>query len=181
MNIKQELLDALKVFKYDPEVQKTFLVILDVRFDRNAETRVQIDKFLSAKQIKSSFLDALDSDCLDELKRLNLMNMQARLAFLEKDKKPETVVTSYMRLIIKEAARPEFCLSSVELEQAEEKMLSYLTDEALLSEDLTDFEEIDKQDFRLILQTWLLSPEYLKHPEKLKELLECLSVTSINF
>ena len=181
MDIRQEILDALEAFKYDAEVQRTFLVILGVRFDCDAEVRVQMDKFLSAKQIKTSFLDALDGDCLDEIKRLNLANLQARLAFIKNNQIKETIVITYLKTLVFEIEKDPLVTPSPTLMEVERKMFNHLLHEAHYNEDLTELEGISNLNLRLVLQSWVLYPEFLVSTEQCHELLECLSVSSYRF
>ena len=178
--IRERILEALEVFKYDAKVQKMFLSILDVRFDRDSEVRIQVDKFLSAKQIKTSFLDALNALCVEEIKRLNAANLQERLAWIEQNHVNETVVIAYLKLLLNEIKTQPIVTSSALIE-AERKMFEHLLHEAHYNEDLTELEGISNLNLRLVLQSWVLYPEMLHSPEQCDELLECLSVSSYRF
>ena len=174
--MKQKIMESLGYsFKYDPEVQKTFLVILDIRYGRNSEIYAQFQNLTSDKKLSQEQLE--EENFLEELKRLNLMALKSRLAFIEENKIQETVVISYMKLLVKEIEHPTLCNPSVEIEQAEEAMFHHLLDVAIFNDELTELEGISNTNFRMILQTWVLYPEYLRQKEKCAELLECLSIT----
>lgn len=174
--MKQRILESLgDAFKYDPSICKKFLSILNVRYGRNSEIYKQFNNLASGKKLSEEQLE--DADFAEELKRLNLMALKARLDDIEEKKVPETVVIAYMKCLIKEIEHPTLCNPSAESEQAEETMFHHLLDVAIFNDDLTELEGISNTNFRMVLQTWVLYPEYLKQKEKCLELLECLSLT----
>ena len=162
-------------FKYEPRICKKFMEILDVRYGRKSEIYAQFQNLTSNKKLSEEQLE--EENFLEELKRLNLMALKSRLAFIEENKIPETVVISYMKLLVKEIEHPTLCNPSAELEQAEETMFHYLLDIAIFNDELTELEGISNTNFRMVLQTLLIYPEYLRQKEKCAELLECLSIT----
>lgn len=180
MNIKDEILETLGGFKYDPEVSKTFLSILAVRFDADSEIREQIKRFLELKKIGSQFFDIADKLFMTELKRLNLANLQARLVSLENSKMPSTVVIGYLKALAYEIKKDPLVPSST-LIGLEDALFKHLLDETHYNDELTELEGISKLNLRLVLQCWALYPELLHSPEQCHILLECLSVSNYRF
>lgn len=174
--MKQTILEALGVFKYNTEAYKVFFNVFNVRFDKNSDISKQIHDFLSSPQKAAELLKKSDELFLNELKRLNLINLNFHL----KKVREQTLVTIYLMLLKKEAEQESAILSpSPALEQAEIAMLDHLLDGAVFNEEKTALEGIDNLDLRLVLQCWALYPSLIKHPEKCKELLDCLELSSI--
>lgn len=176
--MKEKILEALGyTFKYDPSVQKKFLDILLIRYDKDADLLKQFNTVFSENMNLETILDR--EELRNEMRHLNLMNLGERLKFIKENNIPETVVIAYLK-----ALNEEFTHSSslrepaAELVNAEKIMLDHLLNDAHLNDELTGFDGISNTNIRLVLQTWLLYPEYLTNPEILDELLECLSVTS---
>lgn len=166
-------------FVFEPEIIKKFESIMNVRFGSNSEYHAKLHAFLSGR-VKTIPED--DIDFIDELKRLNLMNLRARLDFLENRKTPETVIIAYLKVLYKEMSTHRFAdFLPVELVEAEDKMLSHILDEAYYNEDLTELEGLNNTNLRLVLQSWALAPEYLHASAQCSELLECLSVSNYRF
>lgn len=175
--MKQQILEALGYrFKYDPSICEKFLGILSVRYDATDPFHIEFKKLLkNSESLKIS--ENLEENFISELKNLNKMNLKARLKYLEENNVPETVVISYLKLLLEEMSHETLCAPSMELLQGEEKMLDYLFEQATFNDDRTEFIGISNTNFRLVLQTWFLYPEFLKNKEKCSELLECLSLT----
>ena len=174
--MKEKILESLDYsFKYEPRICKKFMDILDVRYGRKSEIYAQFQNLTSNKKLSEDQLE--EATFLEELKRLNLMALKARLAFIEENKIPETVVISYMGQLVKEIEHPTLCNPSAEVEQAEEAMFHHLLDVAIFNDELTELEGISNTNFRMVLQTWVLYPEYLRQKEKCAELLTCFEIT----
>lgn len=178
--MKQKIFDAIGVFKYDTEVLKRFFRILDIRFGKS-EVLSQFEEFLTDSKKAIELLENADNLFLIELKRLNLINLEARLEYIRKKNIPETVVISYMKVLVKEIEQQSLFAPVPALEQAEDQMFAYLLDGAVYNDDLTELEGISNTNLRLILQTWILYPDLVKHPEKCIEMLECFSISAISF
>ena len=176
--MKKEILEALGIFKYDAEVLKNFFSILNVRFGKS-EIMSQFEEFLTSPQKTNELLNGSDALFLTELKRLNLINLKTRLDDINKNNIPETVVIIYMKTLIKEIEEQSMFSPSPVLEQAEDTMFAHLLDGAVYNDELTGLEGISNLNLRLILQSWVLYPDFVKHPEKCIEMLECFSISAI--
>jgi len=180
--MKEQILETLDyTFKYDHDVQKKFQNVLIVRFDKHSELFKQFKELEEGgKDIRPLLNDEVFTQ---ELQRLNLMSLKERLKFIEENDIDETVVIAYMKLLVKEIENSSLCEgnASTDLDHSEEVMLKHLLNDAVFNDDLTEIEGISNTNLRLVFQTWVLYPQYLKKTEELKELLEALFLTSIKF
>lgn len=173
--MKKRILETLGTFKYNADVQKKFESILDVRFGHKSDIKAKFEAFFSSDEEMKKLLNESDELFMAELKRLDLMNLKQRLIDLKGQK--ETVVIAYMKALVQEIEQQALFCPSSELERTEDTMFQHLLDGAVYNDELTGLEGISNENLRLVLQSWALYPEFVKHPEKCIEMLDCFAIS----
>ena len=122
--------------------------------------------------LKKVLLDVAYCSELEELKRLDLMNLRA---WVKGNINPH--MKEYLQALIAEREKPSLLRPSSELRKAEYEMFQYLLGLSF-DEDLEHVLYVANMTLRFVLQEWLLCPELVCDKISCYELLDALDLSN---